>query len=176
MTDQGFPTASRRVQGLLAPVDYSDRRRYRRPPRVYARLQWLGWVLTRLGFSPHFVTLLAVPGRRTGRVRYVNLVVTAYGGARYLVSLSGEAEWVRNVRAAGGHVTVGRRSRRPAVLYEVPLPERLAIIRAYISREGRAAPRAAERTARYYFGIGASAPDAELRRISAYYPVFRIEE
>ncbi|GAA3560762.1 hypothetical protein GCM10022419_046740 [Nonomuraea rosea] len=168
--------ATKRARGFLTPVDYSDRRRYRRPPPAYTRLQWLGWGLTRMGLSPAFVTLLEVPGRRSGRTRRVNLVVTTYRGARYLVSLSGEAEWVRNVRAAGGHVTVGRRHRRPAVLHEVPPEARVPIIKTYIGREGHSSAQAAARTARYYFGVNAGASDLELRRIADYYPIFRIEE
>lgn len=47
---------------------------------------------TRLGASPRYVTLLKVPGRRSGAVQRVNLVVTSYDGARYLVAPAGEAE------------------------------------------------------------------------------------
>jgi hypothetical protein len=45
---------------------------------------------------------LAVRGRRSGRELRVPVVPVEHGGARYLVSVRGEAEWVRNLRAAGG--------------------------------------------------------------------------
>ena len=48
---------------LLEPVDYSGRIRYRRPPDLYARLQWLGPLVVAAGMAPHNVIVLEVPGR-----------------------------------------------------------------------------------------------------------------
>jgi deazaflavin-dependent oxidoreductase (nitroreductase family) len=42
---------------------------------------------------------LVVRGRRTGKRRRTPLKVLHVGGERYLVSLSGESGWVRNLRA-----------------------------------------------------------------------------
>jgi hypothetical protein len=52
----------RLTEGLLKPVDYSRRTRYRRPPAAYLRLQWLGPLLTNLGIVPANVIILEVPG------------------------------------------------------------------------------------------------------------------
>jgi deazaflavin-dependent oxidoreductase (nitroreductase family) len=84
------------------------------------------------------VVTLEVPGRRSGVLRKTNLVLLEHGGERYLVALAGESEWVRNVRAAGGRVMLGRRRRRcAATLVEVPARDRAPLVRAYMLRGGR---------------------------------------
>jgi glyoxylase-like metal-dependent hydrolase (beta-lactamase superfamily II) len=91
-----------RHRGLQRLVPrYNGSGRYRPPPRLYARLQWLGFALTWLGLSPQYVVTLEVPGRSSGMIRKTNLVLLEHDGERYLVALAGESEWVRNVRAAG---------------------------------------------------------------------------
>jgi len=82
---------------------------------------------------------------------------------------------VRNVGAAGGRVTIGRRVRRAATLVEIPVPERPAVIRAYVLRAGRRpGSRAVAREAHYYFGVDADLPDDQLAAVVARYPVFRV--
>src|SRR5215213_11513005 len=55
------------------------------------------------GVGPEYLVALEVPGRRSGRIVSLPLVVAAVDGERYLVSMLGEeANWVQNVRAAGG--------------------------------------------------------------------------
>lgn len=160
---------------LLEPVDYSADVTYRRPAPIYLRLQWLGFLLTRLGLSPRYVTLLEVPGRRSGVIRRNNLVCASHDGHDFLVALGGESEWARNVRAAGGRVTLGRRVRRAATLTEVPVAERPAVIRSYVLRAGRRpGSRSVTREARFYFGVGPELLDDELAAVAPRYPVFRI--
>jgi deazaflavin-dependent oxidoreductase (nitroreductase family) len=173
---QGRPPANRRrgLQGLLP--SYSGSARYRPPPRWYSRLQWLGFALTWLGLSPRYVVTLEVPGRRSGVIRRTNLVLLEYDGEQYLVALAGESEWVRNVRAAGGRVVLGRRRRRrAATLVEVPTQDRAPVIRAYLLRVGRR-PGSAQvaREARTYFGVGANPTLAEIGSVADRYPVFRV--
>jgi hypothetical protein len=179
-TGSGQPAADRArrgrlLPGVLGPVDYSAPARYRHTPRFYQRLQPLGWLLTRLGLSPRYAVVLEVPGRRTGLVRRTTLVQVELGGTRYLVSLSGESQWVRNVRAAAGHVVVGRRRRQAAALVEVPPTERPDIIRAYLGRARRVGRSwGAANEARYYFGVAADPSEQELAAVADRYPVFRI--
>jgi len=163
--------------GLVRPVDYSRRTPYRRPPDMYLRFQPLGTLLTAAGISPHYVITLEVPGRRSGVIRRTTLVRVARDGGHYLVALAGESEWVRNVRAAGGRVVLGRRHRHPARLAEVPENERAPVIQAYLLRAGRrAGSRAVTNEARYYFGLSADPSLEEIGRITKHYPVFRIVE
>lgn len=164
---------SRRWEGFGGPVDYTASTRYRRPPHLYLRLQPLGWLLTRLGLSPGCAVVLEVPGRRTGLIRRTQLVRVALDGEHYLVSLAGESEWVRNVRAADGRVVLGRRERRAATLVDVPPTERPAVIRAYLRQAART-ERARADAARHYFGVPDKPSDEELRRIANRYPVFRV--
>jgi len=165
----------RLTDGFLRPVDYSSRTRYRRPPATYLRVQWLGSLLITLGVVPANVIVLEVPGRRSGVIRRTTLVRTACDGADYLVALAGESEWVRNVRAAGGRVVLGRRTRYAARLVELPPDERAPVIRAYLLRGGRrAGSKAAANEARYFFGVSAHPALSEIRTIAPYYPVFRV--
>ena len=164
-------------QGFFRAVEYTGAGRYRRPPTAYLRLQWVAPLATALGLAPAYVVNLEVPGRRTGLVHRTTLVQTTLDGQHYLVALAGESEWVRNARAAGGRVVIGRRRRRAVSLVEVPLHERPPVIRAYLLRAGRQAGSnivAAE--ARAYFGVSADARIEEIEAVSDRYPVFRIVE
>ena len=165
----------RASQGVGRPVDYAARVRYRRPPSLYLRMQWLAPLITRWGVTPGYVITLEVPGRRTGIVHRTALVQVVHQGQRFVVALAGESEWVRNVRAAAGSVVVRRRRRYRATLVEVPAGERADVIRAYLLRPGlrRGSPvRVGE--ARSYFGLSAQASLDEIRPIVEHYPVFRI--
>lgn len=173
MTDP--PARPRWGEGFVRPVRYHRRARYRRPPKAYLRLQWLGPVLTALGVSPRYVVTLAVPGRRTGTLRRTALVLARHEGAGHLVALAGESEWVRNVRANAGRARLGRRRLAPVTLVELPVEARAPVIRAYLDRAGRQADsRTMAGEAREYFGIEPGATIAEIARVAAYYPVFRV--
>ena len=165
----------RRTDRMLVPLGNPGAARYRPPPRLYARLQWLGHLLTRLELSPGYVVTLEVPGRRTGIIRRTNLVQAELGGQHFLVSLTGESEWVRNVRAAAGRVVLGRRQRYAARLVEVPPAERAPVIRAYELRAGRRlGSRSVTREARADFGVGPELSLDEIAAVSDRFPVFRI--
>ncbi|WP_199589359.1 nitroreductase family deazaflavin-dependent oxidoreductase [Blastococcus sp. TF02A-26] len=161
---------------FLMPLGDPGPARYRPPPRLYARLQWLGHALTALALSPGYVVTLEVPGRRTGRPRRTTLVLARHRGHGYLVSLTGESDWVRNVRAAGGRVVLRRGRHRVGVtLAEVPPAERPPVIRAYVLRAGRSADSAAvAREARGFFGVGRDLALPEIARVADRFPVFRV--
>ena len=165
----------RRTDRLLVPLGNPGAQRYRPPPKLYARLQWLGHVLTRLGLSPGYVVTLEVPGRRTGVVHRTSLVLAELDGQHFVVSLTGESEWVRNVRAADGRVVLGRRQRSAARLVEVPPAERPPVIRAYELRSGRRlGSRAVTREARADFGVGPELTLAEIAAVADRFPLFRV--
>ena len=105
------------------------------------------------------------PGCRTGLIRRTSLVQVDHEAGHYLVSLAGESEWVRNVRAAGGRAVLGRRKRRAVTLIEVPAAERAPVIDAYLhDRTGRpAVNRTAE--ARHFFGVDPDLPGREIDRV-----------
>jgi hypothetical protein len=76
---------------------------------------------------------LAVARRRTGGTLRVPVIPVEHDGARYLVSTRGEADWVRNLRAAGraelGGTTVAAT--------ELPAPERAVVLEAYRRKAGK---------------------------------------
>jgi hypothetical protein len=163
-------------QGLFSGVHYSARTRYRPPPPLYQRLQrLLGPLMISRGIGPKDVVVLEVPGRRSGEIRRNALVKASHNGNDYLVALAGESEWVRNVRAADGHVVIGWRDRRAARLVEVPPPERPPILRAYLLRWGRQphSP-AVQREARLFFGVCGDPSLEDLAAIAEFYPTFKI--
>jgi glyoxylase-like metal-dependent hydrolase (beta-lactamase superfamily II) len=109
-------------------------------------------------------------------IRRTTMVRAVCGGGHYVVSLAGESDWARNVRAAGGQVVIGGRRGRAATLAEVPVRQRAPVIRAYLLRWGRRpGSRAVAREARSYFGVAADASLEEIQRVVQHYPVFRIE-
>ena len=170
--------AAARLIGRFGPVHYArSRDSYRPPPRLYSRLsRRLGPAVTSLGLAPHDVITLDVPGRRSGLIRRTTMVRVGCDGRQYVVSLAGESDWVRNVRAAGGHVVIGGRQRRAATLVEVAADLRAPVIRAYLLRWGRhPGSRPVAREARYYFGVGPAASVEEIQPVAEHYPVFRIE-
>src|SRR5512143_3577304 len=63
-----------------------------------------GWAFIHsLGIFPNYLVTLEVVGRQSGKVISFPLAMTMMNSERYLVSMLGEnANWVKNVRAAGG--------------------------------------------------------------------------
>ena len=109
---------------------------------------------------------LDVPGRRTGRIISFPLVVADYQGERYLVSMLGEnANWVRNVHAAGGRVILRHGLREAVYLEDVEVGARAPILRRYLD----CAP-----GARAHLPVDRHAPLADFDRIAWQFPVFRI--
>ncbi len=128
---------------------------------------------TSLGLTARTVTL-EVPGRKTGRPIRVSLSRTDYGGRRYFVSLGGEGDWVKNVRAAGGQAVLISRSRAPIRLEEIPLEDRAPVLLAYVQK--RAFTHSGAQASRHFFGLGPRPTLEEMERIAERYVVFMIEE
>lgn len=159
----------------MKPQDYSARTVYRAPAAWYRRLNGLGVLLTSLGLAPRDAVTLQVQGRTSGKVRRVPILRTGYRGEDYLVSLAGESQWVRNVRAAQGHAIIRRRGSRPVRLEELPPAERPEIIAAYLHAGlRRSGPEANADQARFYFGLDPRASIDDIRAIADHYPVFRV--
>lgn len=118
-----------------------------------------------LGLPPRRQVGLEVRGRRTGRPRRLAVVVARHEGEQYLVSMVGEKEWVKNVRAAAGEAVIISGKRRRVRLDEVPVERRAPIIKEYL----RLAP-----GGRPHIGLTASASIEECDAVAANHPVFRI--
>lgn len=124
------------------------------------------WVIATLGLPPSFVVLLQTRGRRSGKLRTTILLTANHEGDRYLVSVTGgEAQWVRNARAANGDAFVRHGRRRAVRLEEVPVEQRAPVLKAYLKWALGARP---------LFGISHKAPLEEFAAIAQRHPVFRI--
>jgi L-lysine 2,3-aminomutase len=119
-----------------------------------------------LGIAPNYLVTLDVVGRRSGRVSSLPLVMAILEGERYLVSMLGEdVEWVRNVKATGGNVTLRHGRREEVRLEEVPAERRAPVLKAYLKRAPGARP---------HLPIHEDAPLSEFEQLSSRFPVFRV--
>jgi hypothetical protein len=160
----------------MDPQDYSSRTDYRPPAAWYQRLNRIGVPLTWLGLAPHDAVTLEVRGRTSGKPRRTPILRTAYQGHDYLVALAGQAQWVRNVRAASGRAILRRRGTQHVHLEEVLAEHRAPVIAEYLRRgRERSGEEGAAKQARYYFGLDPNATLTDINGIASYYPVFRIE-
>jgi hypothetical protein len=137
-----------------------------RPNGLAAVLNRCWAALYALGIAPNRWVTLEVLGRRSGRLIRLPLVMAVVAGERYLVSMLGEgANWVRNVRAAGGSVTLCHGRREQVHLEEVAVERRAPVLQAYLKR----AP-----GARAHLPIHKDASLCEYDGVASRFPVFRV--
>ncbi len=142
---------------------------YRKPgPLVRRAFNPMVMGLMQLGISLKGSRILEVRGRSTGLARRTPVNLLRHGGNEYLVSPRGDTQWVRNLRAGDGRITLvlGRR-RWDRRADEVPDEEKLEVLRAYL-RKWKVEVGA------FFDGLGADAPDLELARIAPRHPIFRL--
>jgi deazaflavin-dependent oxidoreductase (nitroreductase family) len=142
--------------------------------RLTGRLLWslvsLGLTPSRWPKSPCGTVILEVRGRRSGGLRSLLVTWVEHEGERYLVTMPGaEPQWVKNMRAAGGTVTLRHGNRRTQVrLQEVAASERAPVLRAWYGFTSLSA------NPRRHFKLDRSAGTEEFERIAADHPVFRL--
>ena len=137
-----------------------------RPNRVARILDRGTAALSARGVGPDYLVTLEVPGRRSGRIVRLPLVVAVVDGERYLVSMLGEhTNWERNVKAARGDVALVHGRREEVHLEEVAPDRRAPVLKAYLQRATNASA---------HLPIDKDAPLAEFERVSPRYPVFRV--
>lgn len=155
-------TASRRTFGFLPLSWFYRAGKATALGKAFSNF-WATWAS--LGLPPYRQLGLEVRGRRTGQPHRVAVVVAKHEGREYLVSMVGEGEWVKNVRAAGGDAYMVSSRRRKVRLQEVSIDRRAPIIKEYL----RVAP-----GGRPHIGLGPTATNADCERVAPYYPVFQI--
>ncbi|MGB8213915.1 MAG: nitroreductase/quinone reductase family protein [Anaerolineales bacterium] len=135
-------------------------------PHALAKALNAGWELVHSsGIFPAWVTLEVV-GRRSGKPIRFPLAMATLHGQRYLVSMLGkDANWVRNLQAAGGRAILRHGKVENVLLEEVALSQRPEILRAYL----QVAP-----GARPHIPVDKDAPLAEFEAIAAQFPVFHV--
>ena len=136
-------------------------------PNWMARLLDRGTAaLSARGVGPDYLVTLEVPGRRSGRIVRLPLVVAVVDDERYLVSMPGEeTNWVRNVKSAGGDVALVHGRREEVHLEEVAPDRRAPVLKAYLQRATNASA---------HLPVNKDAPLAEFERVSPRFPVFRV--
>ena len=154
--------AIRRLHWLKRAIYAGDR------PGRLARLlnrYWAGRYAAGKTADARQVTLEVV-GRTSGRTIEFPVVMADVAGRWYVVSMLGEnANWVRNVRAAGMRAIIRRGEAHEVELIDVPVAERAPILQRYLAVAPGARP---------HVPVRPEAPLSEFDRIAADYPAFRV--
>lgn len=126
--------------------------------------------ITRLGLSVWGSRVLEVKGRKTGEARRTPVNLLTFGDKTYLVAPRGQAQWVRNVRAADGRLdlVLGRR-RTHYLATELADEEKVPVLRAYLGRWKA-------EVGVFFEGVGPKSTDEEVAAIAPKHPVFAIAE
>ena len=127
-----------------------------------------GWaIIHSMGIFPNQLVTLEVVGRQSGKTISFPLAMVVMNGERYLVSMLGEeANWVLNVKAAGGKAKLMHGISEQVLLTEVDVSQRAPILKAYLQLAPGARP---------HIPISKDAPVSEFEKITSKYPVFRLE-
>jgi deazaflavin-dependent oxidoreductase (nitroreductase family) len=123
-------------------------------------------LLTRMGISVLGSRVLEVRGRTSGQPRRTPVNLLSYEGQEYLVSPRGEGQWVRNVRADNGRLTLllgSKRDERQAT--ELADSDKVPVLRAYLKRWKA-------EVGVFFDGVDGNSSDEELTRIAPRHPVF----
>jgi deazaflavin-dependent oxidoreductase (nitroreductase family) len=126
-------------------------------------------LLTRRGVSVWGSRVLEVKGRTSGLPRQTPVNLLTVDGTDHLVAPRGEAQWVRNVRAADGELDLllGRR-REHRVAHELADDDKVAVLRAYLRRWKA-------EVGVFFGGVSAESTDEELAAVAPRHPVFRLD-
>lgn len=126
--------------------------------------------LSRLGISVMGSRVLETTGRTSGLPRRTPVNLLKLDGHEYLVSPRGHGQWVRNVRAAGGRLTLLLGRKRRAYVARELAPDDAAtvtVLRAYL-RKWKA------EVGVFFEGVGPDSPDADLAAIADKHPIFEL--
>lgn len=122
--------------------------------------------LTEHGFGAGYRHILSVPGRNTGTLHSTPVDVMNVDGARWLVAPYGQVNWVRNVRAAGGEVTLRRGSTTEHLTAtEISGIEAVPVLRSYL----RYVP-----VTKKYWDVTTASTDTEIAADAINHPTFRL--
>jgi deazaflavin-dependent oxidoreductase (nitroreductase family) len=87
--------------------------------------------LSNMGVAIGPMRVLAVPGRKSGKMRSTPVSTLSVGGWSYVVGGLAGADWVQNVRAAGWGLLAQGRKKERVRLVELPVEERAPILREF---------------------------------------------
>ncbi|MEZ4519068.1 MAG: nitroreductase/quinone reductase family protein [Chloroflexota bacterium] len=136
-------------------------------PNFIARGLNRGWaIIHSLGVAPNYFITMEVVGRKSSKTISFPLAMVSSGGERYVVSMLGkDAEWVKNIIAAGGKATIKHGKVEHVILEEIPTDQRPPILKLYLQKAPGARP---------HIPVDKDAPLDEFEAIAPDYPVFRV--
>jgi hypothetical protein len=118
------------------------------------------------GIAPNWLVTLEVVGRQSGKSIRFPLVMLVIDGDRYLVSMLGEdANWVKNVRAAGGKARLIHGIKENVILEEEDFNLRAPIIKMHLHYAPGARP---------HIPVDKDAPLSDFEEIASKFPVFKL--
>jgi deazaflavin-dependent oxidoreductase (nitroreductase family) len=130
------------------------------------RLARIWAALFSAGLMPRRWVTLEVRGRRSGRPRRFPLGMARLDGRWYLISMLGErCNWVQNVRAAHGLVTLRHGRAMRCQLQELPVRERPLVLKRYLQQVPGARP---------HFPVSQHSGVSAFEEIAGRYPVFLV--
>jgi deazaflavin-dependent oxidoreductase (nitroreductase family) len=112
--------------------------------------------------------ILRVRGRKSGKLYDMPVRIAVFNGERYIVSMLGESQWVRNLRAVGTGELITGQNVEAIKAHEISGEEKTALLRWYCQLYAS--------RVRYGFGVDPKRlTSVELDRLARLYPVFRLE-
>ena len=126
--------------------------------------------LSRLGISVMGSRVLETQGRTSGEIRRTPVNLLELDGREYLVSARGTGQWVRNVRADDGRLSLLLGRTRVSYIGRELDPgdaHTASVLRAYLKRWKA-------EVGVFFDGTGPDSTDAELIAIAPKHPVFEL--
>jgi len=123
--------------------------------------------LIRIGLVRGHFYVLEVRGRKSGRTISLPVDPLDLDGQRYLVCARGNANWVRNARAAGEVVLVRAMRRRSYAARELPPDMRPPVLKAYLDRFASEVQR--------FFPVPKGSAVESFNDLAPRYPVFALQ-
>ena len=125
----------------------------------------LVWLI-RIGLVRGHFYVLEARGRKSGRKFSLPVDLLDLDGRRYLACARGDANWVRNARAAGEIALVRALRRRRYAVHELPPGERPPVLKAYLDRFAAEVQR--------FFPVPKGSPVEAFDDLAQRYPVFQL--
>jgi len=141
--------------------------KYLRPGAVEGSFGRALVFLIRIGLVRGHFYVLEVRGRKSGRTISLPVDPLDLDGQRYLVCARGNANWVRNARAAGEVVLVRAMRRRSYAARELPPDMRPPVLKAYLDRFASEVQR--------FFPVPKGSAAESFNDLAPRYPVFALQ-
>jgi deazaflavin-dependent oxidoreductase (nitroreductase family) len=127
--------------------------------------------MTRMGMSVRGSRVLETKGRKSGQPRRTPVNLLQLDDQQYLVAPRGETDWVRNVRADDGHLTLllGRKRQDYQSNEVVDDTTKIPLLREYLKRWKA-------EVGIFFDGVGPDSSDDEIAAIADRHPVFHLAQ